>query len=53
VIAGAAVWAGGKYVFDLQAPYVWALLSALAAYVGVALLEQRGALPAWTSARQE
>jgi SSS family transporter len=50
VIAGAAVWAGGKYAFDLQAPYVWALLSALAAYVVVAVLERNGLVLTRTSA---
>jgi SSS family transporter len=50
VIAGAAVWAGGKYAFDVQAPYVWALLSALAAYVVVGMLERSGIVPTRTSA---
>jgi Na+/proline symporter len=50
VIAGAAIWAGGKYAFDVQAPYVWALLSALAAYVVVGVLERNGILSTRTSA---
>jgi hypothetical protein len=35
------VWAGGKYAFDLTAPYLLGLLAATVAYVGVALFEPR------------
>ncbi len=41
IIAGAAVWAVGKYAVDVQAPYVWALLAGLAAYAAVGLFERR------------
>jgi Na+/proline symporter len=41
VAAGMLVWAGGKYVLGLPAPYVTGLLAALVAYVGVAILEAR------------
>ena len=41
VAAGMLVWAGGKYVLDLPAPYVMGLLAALVAYVGIAAFEPR------------
>jgi Na+/proline symporter len=41
VAAGMLVWAGGKYVLDLSAPYVMGLLAALVAYVGMAAFEPR------------
>ena len=41
VAAGMLVWAGGRYVLDLPAPYVMGLLAALVAYVGTAALEPR------------
>ena len=39
VAAGMLVWAVGKYVAGLTAPYLLGLLAALVAYVSVALLE--------------
>ncbi len=36
IVAGAVVWAGGKYIFELQAPYVTGVLAAVAAYAAVA-----------------
>ena len=41
VAAGMVVWAGGKYVADLTAPYLLGLSAAAVAYVGVALLPSR------------
>jgi Na+/proline symporter len=41
VAAGMLVWAGGKYVLDLTAPYLAGLSAALLGYVAVALLEPR------------
>ena len=41
VAAGMLVWAGGKYVLDLTAPYLAGLCAALLGYVAVALLEPR------------
>jgi len=41
VVAGAAVWAGAKYVAGVGAPYLLGLLAALAGYVVVALLQGR------------
>jgi Na+/proline symporter len=41
VAAGMLVWAGGKYVLDVPAPYVMGLLAALVAYVGMAAFEPR------------
>jgi SSS family transporter len=43
IIAGALVWATGRYALDLQAPYVTGVLAALLAYVFVtAALRLRG-----------
>ena len=39
VAAGMLVWAGGKYAAEMTAPYLAGLLAALAAYVGVAVLQ--------------
>jgi solute:Na+ symporter, SSS family len=39
VATGMVVWAAGKYAVGLSAPYLLALVAALIAYVGVALLE--------------
>ena len=36
--AGALVWACGKYVFDLQAPYVCGVIAAVIAYASAAVL---------------
>jgi Na+/proline symporter len=41
VAAGMLVWAGGRYILDLPAPYVMGLLAALVAYVGMAAFEPR------------
>lgn len=41
VASGMLVWAWGRYVGDLSAPYVFGLLAATVAYVGVALLERQ------------
>jgi SSS family solute:Na+ symporter len=41
VAAGMLVWAGGKYVLAVPAPYVMGLLAALVAYVGMAAFEPR------------
>jgi Na+/proline symporter len=41
IAAGMLVWAGGKYVLDVPAPYVMGLLAATIAYVGVAAFEPR------------
>jgi Na+/proline symporter len=43
VAAGMLVWAGGKYVFGLTAPYLLGLASAATCYVGAALVEVRRA----------
>ena len=37
IVAGAGVWAGGKYLLELQAPYVSGVLAAVAAYAAVAV----------------
>jgi Na+/proline symporter len=37
IIAGAVVWAGGKYLLELQAPYISGILTAVAAYAAVAV----------------
>jgi SSS family transporter len=37
IIAGAVVWAGGKYLLELQAPYIGGVLTAVAAYAAVAV----------------
>jgi Na+/proline symporter len=44
VVAGMLVWAGGKYAFDLTAPYLLGLLAGTVGYVGGALLEPRAAV---------
>lgn len=41
VAAGMLVWAAGKYAVGLATPYLFGLLAATIAYVGVALLELR------------
>jgi hypothetical protein len=41
VAAGMLVWAGGKYLLDLQAPYLLGLLAAAIGYVGMAAFEPR------------
>lgn len=41
VAAGMLVWAGGKYLLDVPAPYLMGLLAATIGYVGVAALEPR------------
>ena len=44
LVAGSLVWAGGRFLLGLSAPYLVALASALATYVAVALVETpRGA----------
>lgn len=40
ISTGAVVWAAGRFVLDLPAPYVAGLLAAAIAYVGVALMER-------------
>jgi SSS family transporter len=37
IVAGGAVWAGGKFLFALQAPYIAGVLAAVAAYAVVAV----------------
>jgi SSS family transporter len=37
IVAGAVVWAGGKYLLELQAPYVTGVLAAAAAYAAIAV----------------
>jgi SSS family transporter len=37
IVAGAVVWAGGKYLLELEAPYVTGVLAAVAAYAAVAV----------------
>lgn len=41
IVAGALVWASGKFVLGLPAPYVTGLLAATVGYIGIAMLEQR------------
>jgi Na+/proline symporter len=41
LLAGSLVWAAGKFLLGLGAPYLVALGSALAGYVAVALVEQQ------------
>jgi SSS family solute:Na+ symporter len=43
VASGMLVWAAGKYLFAVPAPYLTGLLAAVAGYVGVALIEARAA----------
>jgi Na+/proline symporter len=40
IVAGALVWACGRYAFDLQAPYVCGVIAAVAAYAGTAVLSR-------------
>ncbi|MBN9277607.1 MAG: hypothetical protein J0I57_08230 [Hyphomicrobium sp.] len=44
--SGALVWLIGSHVFELQAPYVAGLASAVLAYVVVAQFEPRSPAPA-------
>lgn len=39
LVAGSLVWAGGRFLLGLSAPYLVALASALATYMAVALVE--------------
>ena len=39
LLAGSLVWAGGRFVLGLDAPYLVALAAALVGYVGAALIE--------------
>jgi len=41
LVVGTGLWVSGHYLFDLTAPYVLALTSALCVYVAVALFERR------------
>lgn len=40
IVAGAAVWACGKFAFELQAPYVCGVIAAVVAYSAIALLSR-------------
>jgi SSS family transporter len=40
LLAGSLIWAGGRFLFGLDAPYLVALASALAGYVAVGLVER-------------
>jgi Na+/proline symporter len=46
IIAGVAVWAVGRFALEWDAPYITALITSLASYVGVALVEKRELEPA-------
>jgi Na+/proline symporter len=41
LLTGSLLWAAGRFVLDLAAPYVAALAAALAVYVTVALIERQ------------
>ena len=37
IVTGAVVWAGGKLILELEAPYITGVLAAVAAYAAVAV----------------